>query len=80
MPVVAGITPEQMVALLQRMDAISANVTNRLVEVNVALQSDIERVTQLLEAERDARLARELRERNEARAKEITARLLGSGG
>ena len=78
-PVVAGITPEQMTVLLQRMDALSETVSSRLVETNQALQADIERVTQLLEAERDARLAREKRELNEARAKEITARLLGGG-
>lgn len=79
-PVTAGITPEQMTALLQRMDALSEGVSSRLVEVNKGLQADIERVTQLLEAERDARLAREKRELNEARAKEITARLLGGNG
>lgn len=76
-PASAGITPEQMAALLQRMDALSEGMSSRLVEVNRSLQGDIERVTQLLEAERDARLARELRERNEARAKQIAARLLG---
>ena len=79
MPVAAGITPEQMTALLQRMDALSETVSDRLVEANRGLQADIERVTQLLEAERDARLAREKRELNEARAKQITSRLLGGG-
>lgn len=65
------------IELLERMEALSAEASDRLTEVRDGLHEQVTALEAALKVERDARLARELRERNEARAKQIAARLLG---